>query len=141
MSFWKKCSTCKRPIKFDARYFVCSVSTCTGKRTGFVFCSVECFDGHIPVMSHRSAGAIEKKAPTEREFQNPELIPKRQASADEEILVVVSKVKKYIKDRHGMNTSDSVMLVLSHKLRTLAHLSIEEAKRNGRKTVFDRDIC
>ncbi|MFZ4405216.1 MAG: hypothetical protein ACOYOK_14035 [Pseudobdellovibrionaceae bacterium] len=62
-AFWKKCSACKKPIDWGKKYFICSVSTCNGQRTGYVFCSVGCFETHVPGAKHRNAGAIEKMAP------------------------------------------------------------------------------
>ena len=61
--FWRKCSSCKKPIGLGARYYVCSVSTCNGLRTGYVFCSVPCFERHLPAARHKDAGAVEKIAP------------------------------------------------------------------------------
>jgi histone H3/H4 len=57
-----------------------------------------------------------------------------------EVLVVASKLKNYIKDKSGMNTSAAVMPVLSLRLRQLCDQAIENAKRDGRKTVMDRDF-
>jgi hypothetical protein len=57
-----------------------------------------------------------------------------------EILVVGSKLKQYIRDRGGLNTSDSVMETLSDRLRILCDRAIRTARRDGRKTVLDRDI-
>lgn len=62
-SFWRKCSTCKKAIGLGAAYYVCSVSTCNGQRTGYVFCGIQCFETHIPGARHKNAGAIEKIAP------------------------------------------------------------------------------
>lgn len=56
------------------------------------------------------------------------------------VLVVASKVKNYIKDRSGMNTSGKVMEALSERIRNLCDQAIESAKREGRKTVMDRDV-
>lgn len=64
---WKRCSTCRKDIAFGATYYVCSVSTCNRKRTGLTFCSVECFEAHLPMMRHREAGAVEEQAPTKAE--------------------------------------------------------------------------
>lgn len=61
--FWKKCSSCKTPIGFQKKYFVCSVSTCNGQRTGYVFCSVPCFEVHLPAARHKDAGAVEMTSP------------------------------------------------------------------------------
>ncbi len=63
-NLWRKCSTCKKPIDFGSTYYVCSVSTCNGLRTGYVFCKVGCWESHVPGARHRDAAAIEKRAPT-----------------------------------------------------------------------------
>jgi hypothetical protein len=57
-----------------------------------------------------------------------------------EVLIVVSKLKKYIRARSGMNTSDAVVPVLSDHLRRLCDEAIANATRDGRKTVMDRDF-
>jgi histone H3/H4 len=55
-------------------------------------------------------------------------------------LVVASKLKAYIREKSGMNTSAAVVDVLSTKLRGLCDQAIERAKSDGRKTVMDRDF-
>ncbi|HEX3763515.1 MAG TPA: hypothetical protein VHW23_32690 [Kofleriaceae bacterium] len=60
--------------------------------------------------------------------------------ADRDMLIVVSKLKKYIKDRSGMNCSDAVAEVLSDHVRAIADESIRAAGRDERKTVLDRDV-
>lgn len=62
------------------------------------------------------------------------------ANAEREILIVVSKLKKYIKDRSGMNCSDAVAEVLSDHVRAICDDSIRAAARDERKTVLDRDV-
>ena len=57
-----------------------------------------------------------------------------------DVLVVVSKLKAYVKARSGMNTSDSVTDVLSNQIRKLCDAAIEVAQADGRKTVLDRDF-
>ncbi len=57
-----------------------------------------------------------------------------------EVLVVASKVKKYIRAQSGMNTSDAVMAVLSDRVRAMCDAAIEGARSDGRKTVKDRDL-
>jgi len=57
-----------------------------------------------------------------------------------DILVVVSKLKKYIKARSGMNTSDGVMSRLSDHVRWVADQAIRSAAQDERKTVLDRDV-
>jgi hypothetical protein len=59
---------------------------------------------------------------------------------DKDVLIVVSKVKKYIKDRSGMNCSDAVADMLSDHIRVLCDDAIRAAGRDERKTVLDRDI-
>lgn len=63
MSTWRPCSSCKKPIAHGQTYWVCSVSTCNRARTPYQFCSVACWDAHVPVMNHRSAWCEEKRAP------------------------------------------------------------------------------
>ena len=57
-----------------------------------------------------------------------------------EILVVMSKLKKYIREQSSCNTSASVGEALSARVRQLCDQAIENAKREGRKTVMDRDF-
>lgn len=60
---WRECSTCKKPIRSGQKYWVCSVSTCNRKRSSYVFCSVDCWDAHLPFANHREAWAVEETAP------------------------------------------------------------------------------
>ena len=60
--------------------------------------------------------------------------------SSEEVLIVVSKLKKYIKEKSGMNTASSVAEVVSARVRSLCDAAVEQAKSDGRKTVMDRDI-
>ena len=57
-----------------------------------------------------------------------------------EVLVVASKLKAYIREASGMNTSGAVIEKLSDKIRGLCDQAIERAKSEGRKTVMDRDF-
>ena len=57
-----------------------------------------------------------------------------------ENLVVVSKVKKMIKDKSGLNTSSNVMDKLSEIVKKVCGQAIEDAQKDGRKTVIDRDF-
>lgn len=57
-----------------------------------------------------------------------------------DILVVTSKVKKYIKEKSEMNTSAETIDVLSKAIEKLCLKGIESAKADGRKTVMARDI-
>lgn len=60
--------------------------------------------------------------------------------AEREVLIVVSKMKKYIKDRSGMNCSDAVAEMLSDHVRAICDDAIRAAARDDRKTVLDRDV-
>jgi len=61
-------------------------------------------------------------------------------SDSNEVLVVASKVKSYIKDSGDMKTSAGVLQVLSDRLRSMCDQAIESARSEGRKTVLDRDF-
>jgi histone H3/H4 len=60
--------------------------------------------------------------------------------SDNEVLVVASKVKNYIKAKGDMKTSASVLEVLSDRLRSMCDQAVETARSDGRKTVLDRDF-
>lgn len=60
--------------------------------------------------------------------------------SENEVLVVVSKLKNHIREVSGMNTSGNVAAHLSAMVRTLCSEAIENAKKDGRKTVMDRDF-
>lgn len=61
-------------------------------------------------------------------------------STQKEVLVVVSKLKNYIRETSGMNTSGAVAEVLSDIVRKLCDEAVQNAKNDGRKTVMDRDF-
>ena len=169
---FRTCTSCRAEIPYGATYFVCNVSTCNRPRVGLFFCSVSCWDGHLPEARHREAWAEERIAPTreaamrEASGNEPSAQPRRvvvapagstpraatspatasasaSASASDlpiDVLIVVSKLKAYVKARSGMNTSDGVVDVLSDELRKLCDAAIKVAAADGRKTVMDRDF-
>jgi len=57
-----------------------------------------------------------------------------------DVLIVVSKLKAYVRARSGMNTSDSAIEALSDIVREVADKAIQRAAADGRKTVMDRDF-
>ena len=61
-------------------------------------------------------------------------------SEGKETMVVASKLKNYIREKAGMNTSSAVADVLSDKIRAMCDQAIENAKKDGRKTIMDRDF-
>lgn len=149
---WKKCSICKTSIPYNSKYYVCSVSTCNSLRTGYKFCSVNCFDQHIPGARHKSAGAIEERSPKgpqpEASPKGRKIIPKqklsapsnRQISKGGEVLVIASRLKDFINEQSEFNTSASVMAVISDHLRHIAMQAIDNARADGRKTVMEQDL-
>lgn len=160
-NFWRKCSSCKKEIPLNSKYYECSVSTCTGQRTGYVFCSVGCWEVHLPGAKHRDAGAVEKKspsvaAPADSEAAAPRRIIVNSStpsthqtstatktganSMNHEVLVVVSKMKQYIREASEMNTSEDVNHILSEMIRKECDRAIQKAKSAGRKTVMARDF-
>lgn len=142
-NFWRKCGSCKKEIGFNTIYQACSVSSCRK----MVFCSVDCWDLHNPVMNHKSSWAEERRSPRKGDEVFEEGRRVRMISSSKpvlennhEILIIASKLKQYIKDKYDMNTSASVMDVLSESIRDLTDLAVERAKAEGRKTVMDRDF-
>ena len=57
-----------------------------------------------------------------------------------DVLVVTSKVKKFIKEKGNMNTSAETVEVLSKAIEQLCLKGMDSAKADGRKTVMARDI-
>lgn len=154
---WRRCSACKNPIDHGATYWTCNVSTCNRKRTGMVFCTVSCWEVHLPTANHREAWAVEERAPSSSgnaaqptAAAPPERARKRiiassappaaETTASEEVLIVGSRLKAYVRERSGMNTSDRVLDPLSAIVRRVCDVAIRNAERDGRKTVLDRDI-
>ena len=60
--------------------------------------------------------------------------------SEQEVLVVASKIKKYIRDSGDMKTSGNVLTALSGRLRSMCDQAIQNARSDGRKTVLDRDV-
>ena len=153
---WRRCSACKEDIALGAVYWVCSVSTCNRKRTALFFCSVDCWEIHLPTERHREAWAVEETAPRvpdppEGQREGPregDGTPRKRkprvmaggASGAGEILVVASRLKAYIRRDAGYNTSDSVLPVLSDALRKICDEAIRNARRAERGTVLERDV-
>ena len=64
----------------------------------------------------------------------------KSAAEEDEVLVVVSKLKNYIRLQSEMNTSADVVDWLSDKIRRLSDEAILRARQDGRKTVMARDF-
>ena len=156
-NYWRKCIVCKSEINFSAKYYKCSVSSCDKKRSPAQFCSVDCWDVHRSIMSHKSAGADEYESPT-RENWKAELAGaprikmvskakdinssgiKSHAIDTEDVLVVVSKLKQFIKDSSGLSTAADVIPVLSDIIRLECQKAAQNAHRDERKTLMARDF-
>jgi len=139
---------------------------------GLFFCTLECYDAHLPMMRHRDAWAEPTQAPSREEYEREQaaeaereererttrtereeratsmsdendqrrIVTAKREDLPRDVLVVVSKLKAYIKASSGMNTSDGVVDVLSEHLRAVCEQAIENARKDGRKTVLDRDF-
>jgi histone H3/H4 len=159
--YFRVCSTCRKPIDFGAKYYRCSVSTCNRPRLALFFCSVPCWDAHVPEARHRDAWAEEARAPSreaweaerraalesnepameEKPSRERKIVsPSSESELPRDVLVVVSKLKAYVRARSGFNTSDAVAEVISDYVRRLCDRAIENATTDGRKTVLDRDF-
>lgn len=57
-----------------------------------------------------------------------------------ETLVVVSKIKKFIKEKADLSTSSSVIEALSRIVEKECLKAAQKAKEANRKTVLDRDF-
>lgn len=148
-NYWRKCSTCKKEIGFNTIYQICNVSTCKK----WVYCSVDCWNMHNPVMNHKSSWAEEMRSPRKENVvieNSTSSAPRRiliqskptsteSRATEGEILIVASKLKQYIKDKYDMNTSGNVMEILSQEVRRITDRAVEKARSEGRKTVMDRD--
>lgn len=60
--------------------------------------------------------------------------------SEEPTLVVVSKIKKLIRDKSGLNTASDFVEALSAIVVRTCESAIERAKNDGRKTVMARDL-
>lgn len=151
---WKVCSVCKKPIPVGGKWFKCSVSTCNSARIPLVFCSMTCWDAHVPTQNHRAgvwateerapltvpppAGAAPPAAPTaeRRLVRGPGTSPER----PDEVLIVVSRLKDFVRDQADFNVAGDVPDVLSDLVREAVTDAIRQARAEGRRTVMARDF-
>ena len=154
---WKSCSSCRKPIHYGQRRFICSVSTCQTTRHFPRFCPSDA-GTHVAVVNHRQRLGGEVYAPKEPPISarmpqgggdSDELrarlmrqmaADKKKGSETKDVLIVASKLKKYIKDRADMNCSADVLEALSDVVRLAANDAIDRARVDGRKTVKARDF-
>lgn len=144
---WRNCGVCKKEISLGKTYQKCSISTCRKN----VFCSVDCWSIHDSVMGHKSAYAEEETAPSSVENHSSDQ-PRRRivvsgkpsspvnSDLPQDVLIVVSKLKNYVKAKSSMNTSGDVADELSKYVRILVNQAIDNAREDGRKTVMAKDF-
>jgi hypothetical protein len=147
---WRKCAVCKKDIMLGSIYQKCSVSTCRKS----AYCSVDCWDVHVPVLGHKSAWAEEERAPTsvDGSDHDQDRAPRRilvssqgdpsnsiKEEIPEDILIVASKLKQYVKTKYDLSTSAGVFDRLSDIVRQVTDEACRKAKSEGRKTLMDRD--
>jgi hypothetical protein len=129
---------------------------------------VSCWDAHLSVVRHRESWAVEKHAPTRAEWEREQsaqaasrpsasmvaaspsersprrIMPTTTQRAPDPLeadpLIVMSKLKNYVRGRSGFHTSDRVVVPLSDAVRGLCDRAIEKARAEGRRTVLDRDF-
>ena len=87
---------------------------------------------HVPPARRRVVSSIPTGPAQHVELQREGL--------PQDVLVVVSKLKAYIRARSGMNTSGSVNDALSELVRGLCDDAIQRAAADERKTVMGRDF-
>jgi histone H3/H4 len=129
-----------------------------------VFCTVTCWEVHLPVANHRESWAVESQAPVSKEEPSPaastEATPRERSHSSSgvrrivrektaeptsdriptEILIVASRLKEYIRLKSGYKTSEQVLGPLSDIVRKVCDEAIRNAQRDGRMTVLGRDI-
>lgn len=147
-NYWRKCGSCKKEIGYNTIYQACSVSTCSKT----AFCSVDCWDTHVPIMNHKNAWAEEERSPAKPETQPDHQVRRiivqpsaptsssKTSPMESEVLIVASKLKQYVKDKYDLNTSANVMDALSKEVRRLTDKAVQKAQAEGRKTLMDRDF-
>lgn len=67
------CATCRKLIALGATAYRCSVASCNAGRMKLRFCSVACWEKHVPTARHRKASWIaEDRAGAESAPTGPE---------------------------------------------------------------------
>jgi hypothetical protein len=84
--------------------------------------------------------AARKREPQRRIVRPGAQNPPAGASVPDEILIVASRLKDYVQAQSGMSTSDRVLGPFSDIVRDFVDRAIENARREGRRTVLDRDV-
>jgi hypothetical protein len=119
---------------------------------------------HLPGANHREAWAVERRAPTKPDAEagrkpapaksakpaesrparrilvSPPTPKKTTEDVPREVLIVASRLKDYVRAKSGYNTSDRVLDPLSDIIRRVVDQTIENARRDGRMTILDRDV-
>jgi histone H3/H4 len=106
-------------------------------------------------MNHKSSWAEEERAPSKEQAMAEESgeraprriivgAPKATSSSSQnipmDVLIVASKLKLYIKEKHDLNTSAEVIDTLSDIVRRVCDDAVISARQDGRKTLMSRDF-
>jgi hypothetical protein len=148
-NFWRRCGSCKKEIGFGVTYQVCGITSCQKH----AYCSVDCWSLHNSILNHKSAWSEDRYSPSKAQYLAgaepgkkriivaPSASPVSPSGAsEEEILIVASKLKQYVKDKHDMNTSGKVMEELSDIVRRAVDHAVVRARSDSRKTLMERDF-
>lgn len=151
-NFWRRCGNCKKEIGFNKTYQVCGNSGCQK----FAYCSIDCWSLHNSIMNHKNGWCEDRISPATLESEKnisgvrrivapaataaAQNVTSPSAESNHEILIVASKLKQFVKEKHDLNTSLDVMEVLSHYVRKITDQACLNAKSDGRKTLMDRDF-
>ena len=100
----------------------------------------------LPPVPSQSTPVIERIPEVRRRVvstatpSQPQHVALQEEDIPQDVLVVVSKLKAYIRARSGMNTSATVNEPLSELIRGLCDEAIQRAAADERKTVMGRDF-
>jgi len=97
----------------------------------------------LPIQTHPnpSAPMVKKTFISQPMSETPQNVSAMSSNVNtDDVLVVVSKLKNYIRERSEMNTSADVVEALSDHLRRVCDEAIQHARGDGRKTVMARDF-
>jgi len=168
MKIYRKCSVCKKEIYQGHKFQECELSSC--KKHGFcsVNCwnmhnevlnhrqagAIEMVAPHythsslqdsVQDSTQDNVGSTNAKVTMPRKIlvTAKSVVPTEtnmESRGEDEILIVASKLKDYIKSKFDLNTSQQVLNVLSDEVRRSVDRAAVRAKSEGRKTLMDRDF-
>ena len=84
-----------------------------------------------------SARTNNRKTVLDRDLARAPTTPDIKSS---DVLIIVSKLKEYVRAQSDLRTSDELPVALSEEIRRVCLFAVENARKDGRKTVMARDI-